>query len=160
MGKKVSYVFIRDPDFAWRPAIQEGTQGGKAVVNVPQYRDEQAMMSDGGRSAKTGVQGTVNLKDYHAEVLPLQNVDSNGNCMDFPDMVKLPYLHEVRTRVRRISVNTKNSLRPPSHTIPSALFLLHLGWYSVQPEKASHCRKALHSHRGYCDCCQPLPVVH
>ena len=99
--KSASYVFIKDPVFGWRPAIQEGVQGGKAIVNVPEYKDEQSMMPDGGRGAGKSEQGTVNLKDYHAEVLPLQNVDANGNLLEFADMVKLPYLHEVcRTKSR------------------------------------------------------------
>lgn len=101
MGKKntekqATYVYVMDAEFAWRPAIQEETKGDKAIVSLPEYRDEQSMMSDGGRAAKAGEQKTVNLKDYPAEVLPLQNVDHNGNLIEFADMVRLPYLHEVR----------------------------------------------------------------
>eukprot|EP00527_Entomoneis_sp_CCMP2396_P003980 CAMPEP_0198149142 /NCGR_PEP_ID=MMETSP1443-20131203/45149_1 /TAXON_ID=186043 /ORGANISM="Entomoneis sp., Strain CCMP2396" /LENGTH=1107 /DNA_ID=CAMNT_0043814071 /DNA_START=17 /DNA_END=3340 /DNA_ORIENTATION=- len=94
MGEKKSssFVFIRDPVFGWRPAIQEGVQGDKAIVNVPEFKDEQSMMGAG--DAKKGQMGQVNLKDYHAGVLPLQNVDALGNLLEFADMVKLPYLHE------------------------------------------------------------------
>ena len=68
--------------------------GDKATVVVPQYKDEQSIVSDGGRSAKGAEEITVNLKDYPHKVLPLQNVDANGNLVEFSDMVKLPYLHE------------------------------------------------------------------
>lgn len=76
--------------------MQEGpAKGGKAAVSIPEYKSEAAMTCDGGRAAKTGEQVLVNLKDYAYEVLPLQNVDANGNLIEFADMVKLPYLHEV-----------------------------------------------------------------
>lgn len=96
MGKETkqaaTFVYIKDPDFGWRPAIQEETKGDKAHVFVPEFKDEQSMMGCAG--AKKGEEGTVNLKDYHAHVLPLQNCDNGGNLMEFADMVKLPYLHE------------------------------------------------------------------
>ena len=89
-------VYILDKDHAWRPAILDDTKGDKAFVTVPEYPDEQSMMSDGGRAAKKGSQVTLDLKQYPHKVLPLQNVDAQGNLTMFPDMVKLPYLHEVR----------------------------------------------------------------
>lgn len=88
-------VYILDKDYAWRPAILDETKGDKAFVTVPEYPDEQSMMSDGGRAAKKGSQVTLDLKQYPHKVLPLQNVDANGNLTMFADMVKLPYLHEV-----------------------------------------------------------------
>ena len=97
MGKKdkqTAYVFIKDPEYGWRPAILEETRGDQAIVAVPEYKDEQSMMC-GANTGKKGEQGSVSLKDYPANVLPLQNVDHNGNIQEFPDMVKLPYLHEV-----------------------------------------------------------------
>jgi len=94
--KQTAYVYIKDPDFGWRPAILDDTRGDTAVVSVPEYKDEQSMMSDGGRGAKKGEQMSVNLKHYAHKVLPLQNVDHNGNLVEYPDMVRLPYLHEVR----------------------------------------------------------------
>jgi hypothetical protein len=94
--KSTTYVYIRDKDFAWRPAILEETKGDKAIVSVPDYKDEQSMFSDGGRGAKTSSQQTVDLKQYQANVLPLQNVDAQGQLAEYADMVKLPYLHEVR----------------------------------------------------------------
>ena len=95
--KKASNVFIMDKNYAWRPAILETQKGDKAVVTVPEYKNEQSMQCDGGRNAKKGESVTVDLKHYPHGVLPLQNVDGNGNIQEFPDMVKLPYLHEVRS---------------------------------------------------------------
>ena len=97
MGKKdkqTGYAFIRDPDYGWRPVILEETRGDQAIVSVPEFKDEQSMMC-GTNNSKKGEQGTVNLNDYTANVLPLQNVDHSGNIQEFADMVKLPYLHEV-----------------------------------------------------------------
>ena len=94
--KQSSNVFIRDDVYGWRPAVQEQINGDKAIVTVPEYPSEQAMVCDGGRGAKKGEQRTINLKEYPSGVLPLQNVDDNGNLVECADMVKLPYLHEVR----------------------------------------------------------------
>lgn len=93
--KQSSNVFIRDDEYGWRPAVQEKINGNKAIVRVPDYPSEQAMACDGGRNAKKGVTREINLKDYPSNVLPLQNVDANGDLIECADMVKLPYLHEV-----------------------------------------------------------------
>lgn len=88
--------YVKDEKFAWVPAFLEKTEGDKAYVKIPQYRDEQSIMSDGGRGAKGEIEKVINLKDYAHKVLPLQNVDNNGVLTEHADMVKLPYLHEVR----------------------------------------------------------------
>lgn len=90
-----SFVYILHKEFAWHPATMTHIDGKKAKVTVPQYPDEQSIASDGGRGAKKSEEQTVDLKYYTAGVLPLQNVDSNGDLIEFPDMVELPYLHEV-----------------------------------------------------------------
>lgn len=95
MGEKKSWVYIRSKEYAWVPAIQTGVSGNKATVKVPQYKDEQSIASDGGRGAKKQKDETVDLKTYPNGVLPLQNVDGSGCLLEFPDMVELPYLHEV-----------------------------------------------------------------
>ena len=95
-NKQASYVFIHDPDHAWRPAVMTDQTADHAICVVPEYKSEDTMDCDGGRAGKLGVPIKVNLKDYPHKVLPLQNVDSNGNLIEFSDMVKLPYLHEVR----------------------------------------------------------------
>jgi len=87
-------VYVKHPEFAWVPATLVDTSGDKAKVVVPQYKDEQAIKSDGGRGAKSQEEQVVNLKDYPHKVLPLQNVDNNGQLLAFSDMVQLPYLHE------------------------------------------------------------------
>jgi hypothetical protein len=93
--KQETFVYIKHPEFAWIPATLEKSVGDEAHVSVPQYRDEQAIMSDGGRNAKKTVEEVLNLNDYHHKVLPLANVDGSGNLQEFADMVQLPYLHEV-----------------------------------------------------------------
>jgi hypothetical protein len=49
MGKKkeekqTAYVYIMDPDFAWRPAVLEETKGDKAIVSVPTYKVNTTLM--------------------------------------------------------------------------------------------------------------------
>lgn len=100
MGKKgestTTLCYVRDPDHAWVPAVLEKTEGNKAHVSIPQYKDEQSIVSDGGRGARgEPVKKVISLKDYAHGVLPLQNVDKNGCLTAHADMVKLPYLHEV-----------------------------------------------------------------
>jgi hypothetical protein len=100
--KQSTNVFIRDEVYGWRPAVQEKINGDKAIVTVPEYPSEQSMACDGGRAAKKGNQVTINLKDYPSGVLPLQNVDANGNLVECADMVKLPYLHEVNQNAAKM----------------------------------------------------------
>lgn len=93
-----SNVFVKDAEWGWIPAVQLKAHDGKAVVKTFNYPNEQTVACDGGRAAKgKGEEIEVKLKDYPNGVLPLQNVDANGNLIEFADMVKLPYLHEVRT---------------------------------------------------------------
>jgi hypothetical protein len=87
-------VFVMDKEFGWRPAIQEKVSGDKATVTLLQFNNETDMQCK--QTAKKGETITVKLSDYPNGVLPLQNVDANGNLVAFSDMVKLPYLHEVR----------------------------------------------------------------
>mmetsp|Transcript_10923 Transcript_10923/g.25862 ORF Transcript_10923/g.25862 Transcript_10923/m.25862 type:complete len:1131 (+) Transcript_10923:168-3560(+) len=94
MGKEQAFVFIRDPQYAWVPAIKTGQNDKKAQVRVPQYPDEQSFQCDGGVSAKKWEECEVPLKDYNQGVLPMQNVDGAGNLRSFPDMCNLPFLHE------------------------------------------------------------------
>jgi len=97
MGKgdsKSSYVLIRDPEYAWVPAIKESSNDKTATVRIPRYADEQATICDGGATAKRWEDDEINLKDYNRGVLPMQNVDASGNLKTYPDMVNLPFLHE------------------------------------------------------------------
>jgi hypothetical protein len=90
-----SFVFIRDPEYAWIPCTKTGGDATKAQVKIPQYPEEQKIICDGGASAKGSEEESVLLKDYNKGVLPMQNVDPSGNLKCFPDMVNLPFLHEV-----------------------------------------------------------------
>jgi hypothetical protein len=114
-AKGSSNVFVRDDEFAWRPAVQEKVVGDKAYVQLWNYPNEKAIACDGGRAGKRGETITVNLKEYPSNVLPLQNVDANGNLLEFADMVKLPYLHEVSSSSER-------------HSASDSLILTH-HWY-------------------------------
>jgi len=92
-----SNVFVKDNEWGWIPAVQQKIVGDKATVKVFKYKNEQSVACDGGRAAKgKGDEIEVKLKDYPNNVLPLQNVDANGDLIEFADMVKLPYLHEAR----------------------------------------------------------------
>ncbi|KAG7343055.1 myosin head motor domain containing protein [Nitzschia inconspicua] len=92
--RKTQYCFIRDPEFAWLPAIKEGNNNTHAQVKVPQYKDEQSIVCDGGKTAKGWEEDEVPLSDYNKGVLPMQNVNASGDLKSFPDMVNLPFLHE------------------------------------------------------------------
>ena len=129
--KQSSNVFIRDDVYGWRPAVQLKINGDKAIVTVAEYRSEQTMACDGGRNAKKGETREINLKEYPSGVLPLQNVDANGNLVECPDMVKLPYLHEVRQF-------ESNDLVLKPKLLPLTLSVRHKGCDLVQYEKASH----------------------
>jgi hypothetical protein len=69
-------------------------------VKVPQYPDEQSIWCDGGKKAKGYEEYEVPLSDYNKGVLPMQNVNGSGDLKPFPDMVNLPFLHEVRVEDR------------------------------------------------------------
>ena len=94
-GKKNSYVFLKDPEYAWIPAklLKQGTT--TADVQIPEYADEQSTICDGGKTAKRWIEAEVDLSDYAKGVLPMQNVDGEGKMVCYPDMVELPFLHEV-----------------------------------------------------------------
>ena len=98
MGKKEAFVFLKDPENAWIPAKMTNTHGKTADVQIPQYKDEQSTICDGGKTAVRWIDAEVDLSDYHKGVLPMQNVDKEGNTKAYPDMVELPFLHEVRTK--------------------------------------------------------------
>jgi hypothetical protein len=95
-GKKGAFVFLKDPENAWIPAKLVRQSGNVADVQIPQYSDEQSTICDGGKSAQRWIEAEVDLSDYAKGVLPMQNVDENGMAQAFPDMVELPFLHEVR----------------------------------------------------------------
>ena len=95
-GEKGStYVFLKDPDYAWIPAKLIRQNGNTADVQIPEYSNEQNTICDGGKSAKKIIDAEVDLTYYSKCVLPMQNVNESGMMKTFPDMVELPFLHEV-----------------------------------------------------------------
>lgn len=134
MGK-TQYVFVRDPEYAWVPAIKLDATGTKATVKVPQYANEQAIWCDGGNKAKGWEEDEVMLKDYNKGVLPMQNVDASGQLKSFADMVNLPFLHEVRLTCIECpallaSMSSCSNLR--FFLDPHCILSTPLGWYIVQ----------------------------
>lgn len=108
-----NYVYILHPEHSWIPAQvtdRSRSVGGvnddgnaKTVVHlsVPQYRTEQAIQCDGGRTARSFDKIRIDLADakhsalYPNRHLPLQNVNNEGELQVVEDMVDLPFLHEV-----------------------------------------------------------------
>ena len=91
-----SHVYVQCKKHHWVPARIVEKRKDSAVVSVPQYRDEQSILSDAGKGALKYVRKTVKLSSYTNAVLPLQNVDEMGWLDEEKDMVNLPFLHEVR----------------------------------------------------------------
>lgn len=99
-----NYVYIIDPKHSWIPAkVKDRNSSSRNLVHlsVPQYKNEQAIRCDGGRSASQGYKvETIDLDDpanqikYPNRHLPLQNVNSEGELQVVDDMVDLPFLHE------------------------------------------------------------------
>lgn len=88
-----SHVYIPCKKHHWIPArVVEKRPDGAVVVSVPQYRDEQSILSDGGKSAVKYVRKT--LRGATSASLTLQNVDEMGWLNEENDMVNLPFLHE------------------------------------------------------------------
>lgn len=95
-GATSNNVYILDKEFAWMPARLVEQAGDSAKVSVPQYEEEEKILCDGGKGAKSWKEQTVKLKFYPGKALPLQNVDKAGCLIEKEDMVDLPFLHEVR----------------------------------------------------------------
>ena len=99
-----NYVYILDPKLSWIPAkVKDRNASASNLINlsIPQYRNEQAIKCDGGRSASQGYKvETIDLDDAQNKIkypnrhLPLQNVNSEGELQVVEDMVDLPFLHE------------------------------------------------------------------
>jgi len=99
-----NYVYILDPKHSWIPAkVKDRNASASNLVHlsIPQYRNEQAIRCDGGRSASNGYKvEMIDLDDaknkikYPNRHLPLQNVNSEGELQVVEDMVDLPFLHE------------------------------------------------------------------
>lgn len=99
-----NYVYILDPKHSWIPAkVKERNATSRNLfhLSVPQYKNEQAIRCDGGRTASQGYKAeSIDLDDKQNQIkypnrhLPLQNVNSEGELQVVDDMVDLPFLHE------------------------------------------------------------------
>lgn len=95
--KTANHAYLLDPVDSWIPCqVVERKSTAEVVVSIPEYRNQQAIKCDGGRSALRKKNQTINLTRYPNQALPLQNVDEDGRLKQVEDMVDLPYLHEVR----------------------------------------------------------------
>ena len=88
-----TYVYLLDSEKSWIPAqiLERNDTDHNVKLNIPQYKDEQSIVCDGGRSARRFEKLIV---DTSTQELPLQNVDNDGNLQVVEDMVDLPFLHE------------------------------------------------------------------
>jgi hypothetical protein len=87
-----SGVYIKDEKLGWLPANVISYEGDHVKVTVMKgdiasERDEHYATSNEERIVK--------LEQYDDGMLPLQNIDDNGNFIVVPDMCELPSLHEV-----------------------------------------------------------------
>jgi hypothetical protein len=96
-GGTSNNVYIRSEEYAWIPARLVEQDKTSAKVAIPQYENEESIMSDGGKAAVGFKSAIVKLSDYQNHSLPLQNVGKDGTLKELDDMVDLPYLHEVRS---------------------------------------------------------------
>jgi hypothetical protein len=86
---KITPVYLRNADNCWVPALQLKTHNGKATVSLPKFKSEKDMLvcQKASKTFKYGDNEVVDLKDYPNGVLPMQNVDGNGNLEEYKDMV-------------------------------------------------------------------------
>jgi hypothetical protein len=95
--KTANHVYLLDPEHSWIPAQVISKKKEEAELSIPQYINQQAIVCDGGRTARRLTKQTVDLTNYANHALPLQNVDGEGRLAVVDDMVDLPFLHEVST---------------------------------------------------------------
>jgi myosin heavy subunit len=105
-GQSQSGVYVRDEHYGWLPARILSSEDETKVVNVEvtvpvivprnaDSSDEQTdTIPDDCAFSYVKQERKIQLKDYEAETLPLQNMDESGNGIVVPDMCDLPSLHE------------------------------------------------------------------
>lgn len=95
----VTHVYLRSKEHEWIPALQLKSVNGKATVAVPKFKNEKDMLNcaKASKQFKYNENQVISLADYENGVLPMANVDSDGNPDEYKDMVDLPFMHEVRT---------------------------------------------------------------
>jgi hypothetical protein len=97
-----NHVYVRSLPYAWVPARLLESDGATATVSTLEFSDEQGIgITDGfaGPRRRKATLQTVQLSQYPASALPLQNVDAEGRLRTVADMVDLSFLHEVSSCV-------------------------------------------------------------
>lgn len=132
---KITPVYLKSVDNTWIPALQLKVHNDKATVSVPKFKSGEKDMINCAKESKAfpyNDNQIIDLKDYPNGLLPMQNVDSNGNLEEYKDMVDLPFMHEVRSnqntidaiQTASIPMNRPSPIRLFSKTI-CCLYLLH-----------------------------------
>lgn len=113
-------VYVHSSQYTWVPARLLSQSGAEAIVDIEEFKDEKAMMSEVHPSTRRNKhrKETISLHNYKNGLLPMQNVDDAGSLRDYEDMVNLPYLHEVSTPKHR------ESPRVPSITVLTDPYIL------------------------------------
>jgi hypothetical protein len=98
---KVTPVYLKSANHTWVPCLQLKVFNGKATVAVPKFANEQGMLhcAKASKTFRYHDNRIVDLAEYPNNVLPMQNVDANGNLDDYKDMVDLPFMHEVSSAI-------------------------------------------------------------
>jgi hypothetical protein len=94
-GNTSNFVYVRSKEHSWVPARVLETKEKEAIVQLLNYRDEQSILSCNDGRIAGSVEMSVQLNDYPAQSLPLQNVNEDGSLIQVEDMVDLSFLHEV-----------------------------------------------------------------
>lgn len=172
-----NYVYILDAQHSWIPAqvtnrtksnSNNENDGGSANnqifhLSVPQYKSEQAIQCDGGRTARSFQKMEINLADpkilakYPSQHLPLQNVNNEGELQVVEDMVDLPFLHEVSGIC--VFVIVMEGLLPPKksdHVLSLVSWMYLPGRHIVQPQIEACRIAAIYSHRRHNSSLQSL----
>ena len=148
-------VYVLSKEHGWVPARvieYQDENNSKCVVQIPQYKEENDIQSDGGKHARGTKQEVISLKVYPNKTLPLQNVDDNGVLNQVEDMVDLPFLHEVSPGYNKCVPFSKSK---SSH---SSLLLCVTGSHSIQPQGTPCAMQTLHKDRRHCHCCQSVSM--
>lgn len=86
------YVYVRDEEYSWVPALVIEQTKDTATVAVANYKNEAEITGENNHGARKS-KVTVKLKDYPNRSLPLQNV-VEGRVKEVADMIDLSFLHE------------------------------------------------------------------
>eukprot|EP00980_Cylindrotheca_fusiformis_P010369 scaffold2306_cov132-Cylindrotheca_fusiformis.AAC.4 len=92
--KTANHVYIVDSANSWIPCqVVERSSTTEVVVSIPEYKDQQSIKCDGGRSSRRKRSKTVDLSKYPNQALPLQNVDEEGRLQQAAILYNLKDRH-------------------------------------------------------------------